>query len=51
MCYGAAIPEGRSTMERWTDWQLMKAIVMILVVIWGVAMFVNGPLDRLLAFF
>ena len=32
-------------MERWTDWQLIK------VIIWGGAMFVNGPLDRLLAFF
>lgn len=51
MCYGTALTSGEVTMERWTDWQLIKAIVMILVVIWGVAMFVNGPLDRLLAFF
>ena len=44
-------PSGRSPMERWTDWQLSKAIIVILVVTWGIAMLVNGPLNRLLAFF
>lgn len=38
-------------MERWTDVQLVKVIVVSLVIIWGVAIFVNGPLDRLLTFF
>ncbi|HEU5409108.1 MAG TPA: hypothetical protein VFU48_15165 [Nitrospira sp.] len=38
-------------MERWTDVQLVKVIVVILVIIWGVAMLMNGPLDRLLGFF
>ena len=38
-------------MERWTDWQLSKTIIVILVVTWGIAMLVNGPLNRLLAFF
>jgi len=44
-------PSGRSPMERWTDWQLSKTIIVILVVTWGIAMLVNGPLNRLLAFF
>jgi len=38
-------------MERWTDWQLIKTIVLILVTVWGIAMFVNGPLGRFLAYF
>jgi len=38
-------------LERWTDVQLVKVIVVILVIIWGVAMLMNGPLDRLLGFF
>lgn len=42
---------GRVTLERWTDVQLVKVIVVILVIIWGVAMLMNGPLDRLLSFF
>lgn len=39
-----------SAMERGTDAQLVKAIV-VMVIIWGIVMFVNGPLARLLAFF
>lgn len=37
-------------MERWTDAQLVNAIVVISRIS-GIAIFVNGPLDRLLAFF
>ncbi len=38
-------------MERWTDWQLIKAVFLTLIIIWLIAMFANGPLDRLLEFF